>query len=50
MLSARTVFDEIIDDDDEAFRFFCSIAVSGRHRAAGKTAGSLSSYRSPART
>src|SRR5215469_4555254 len=28
MLSARTVFDQIIDDD-EAFRFFCSIAASG---------------------
>lgn len=28
MLSARAVFDEIIDDD-EAFRFFCSIAASG---------------------
>jgi hypothetical protein len=28
MLSARTVFNEIIDDD-EAFRFFCSIAASG---------------------
>jgi hypothetical protein len=28
MLSARTIFEEIFDND-EAFRLFCSIAASG---------------------
>ena len=35
MFSARTIFEEIFDND-EAFQLFCSIAASGEGQGGGK--------------